>query len=142
MTTKWDNNSCSCAISSKCMTEIDCYNDSVLQFHTPHVKIADDLLTTPTTRLETIEEQMMIENWKPMLSYVNYFKSCASSVYTYTCSAKYHWIFVVTTLLGLLGGLRVVLNILVFVVIKWIRSKRRQSQQSLTNIQQSCLDAH
>ncbi|CAF1607131.1 unnamed protein product, partial [Didymodactylos carnosus] len=71
------------------------------------------------TTIEQIVDNLMVEQWNPLISYQSYFNECNPDQCTYTYVKNFDYIYTITTILGLIGGLNTVLKILIpkFVII-------------------------
>lgn len=76
---------------------------------------------TLNTSLETISSQLFIEDWTETTNYLSYFAQCQPKSCVYTFIEKRELIVLVTSVVGLLGGLTVILRILVPPSIKLIQ---------------------
>ena len=67
-------------------------------------------------------------NGKWNASYSDYFSKCQPSSCSYKIVTKTPWIVVITTLIGLFGGLVKILQISVPLIIKVVRHRRNVTQ--------------
>ena len=74
---------------------------------------------SPNTSTETIVNALFIENWSSTSLFSNYYRKCAPISCTYTFTQTGSVIFVITTLVGLFGGLTIVLRLAVFNLVHW-----------------------
>ena len=74
---------------------------------------------SPNTTIETIVNALFVENWSTTSSFSNYYRKCAPISCTYTFTQTGSVIFIITTLLGLFGGLTIVLRFVVFNLVHW-----------------------
>ena len=83
----------------------------------------------PTTKLEDIISDLLIEEWIVGSDADAHYDSCQPKVCTYTYATRFGVIYVVTSVIGLFGGLSVILRLLVPLFIKILMKqieKRRQ----------------
>ncbi|CAF4234895.1 unnamed protein product, partial [Adineta steineri] len=76
----------------------------------------------PNSTFEEIVNGLMIEQWNPSnqsVMYERYFNACRPSECTYTQETKNSIIYIVTTLIGLLGGLITALKLIVPRLVKF-----------------------
>lgn len=66
-----------------------------------------------STPLHIMIEQMMVENWTKTISYDSYFHECALEACRYSVTERRDIPFLITILLGIIGGLNVALKILI-----------------------------
>ena len=74
---------------------------------------------SPNTSIETIVNAVFVENWFTTSSFSNYYTKCAPISCTYTFTQRGSVIFVITTLLGIFGGLTIVLRLVIFNLVRW-----------------------
>jgi len=74
--------------------------------------------------IEEVVNQLMVEEWTPSRMYDNYYNACQPSQCTYTHQTKNSVIYIVTTLVGLIGGLITMLKLIVPRLVMFVRNKR------------------
>lgn len=94
-----------------------------------NISILDDNSTRfrPDTLIGTIVENMMIEQWNEQMNYFKYFELCDPEKCVYTYTASLSFLYTITTMFGLFGGLSVAFRITVHMIVRMIRNKRRVS---------------
>ncbi|CAF3532469.1 unnamed protein product [Adineta steineri] len=70
-----------------------------------------------------ILDQLMVEEWINSSIYENYYNECKPSYCSYTVTTKNSAIYIVTTLIGLIGGLITVLKLMVPMLVKVTRER-------------------
>ena len=86
----------------------------------------------PNSLIGTIVDNLMVETWNEEMYYDQYFKQCAPKQCTYTYTASQNFLYIVTTIFGLFGGLSVALRIAVPLIVRWIRNRIRRHRQPNT----------
>jgi hypothetical protein len=85
-----------------------------------------------------IVKEMFIESWSLNVSYEQFFQQCQPTSCSYTLIGRYNILYIITTIVGLYGGLSVLLKIVVpFTVYRLHTIIRRRR---LTNIQVAPID--
>ena len=79
----------------------------------------------PQTPIRILINHLMVETWDNNIQYNQYYEQCAPEQCTYTFTSRHNLLQVVTTLVGLFGGLSVGLKIIVSFVVRSIRSRVR-----------------
>ena len=79
----------------------------------------------PNSTVGDILNAIAIEHWNEQINYELYYRHCNPMNCFYTVTEKFNIPTVVTTVVGLVGGLSVVLRILIPPVIKFLRRYRR-----------------
>lgn len=78
---------------------------------------------SPTDAIETIFDEMMLEEWTILNDFSGYYETCAPSLCTYTITRRLDVIYVVSVVIGLFGGLSVTFRLIVPVatqMLHWI----------------------
>ena len=74
--------------------------------------------------IQELVDQLMVEEWNSSIMYENYYNECQPSECTYTHQTKNNVIYIVTTLVGLIGGLITVLKLIVPRLVMFVRKKK------------------
>jgi hypothetical protein len=81
----------------------------------------------PDTKLETIFNAMMIEDFNSSIFYDAFYRKCQPTSCTFTYRERSSLAFLITTVLGLFGGLNIILRLLCLGIIKLIIKRKRTS---------------
>ncbi|CAF1542592.1 unnamed protein product, partial [Adineta ricciae] len=81
--------------------------------------------------IEVILNKLMVEKWDWLIIYENYYNECATSRCSYTYETKNRPIYIVTTIIGLVGGLITVLRLFVPRVVNIIRRKKQMTRAEI-----------
>jgi hypothetical protein len=113
----------------RCFYNQSCIN-KILSYYTtvPSMNIAALNKTLLVHFLEnsTIQEvvdELMVEQWNHSIMYDQYYNECQPIECSYTHQTKNSIVYIVTTLIGLLGGLITVLKLIVPRVVMFVRKK-------------------
>ncbi|UJR07361.1 hypothetical protein I4U23_011647 [Adineta vaga] len=74
--------------------------------------------------VKSIVDSMMVEEWTINVSYSKYYDECAPNLCTYSQVKRRDMRFILTKLLGLLGGLTLVLSFIIPSIIRFLRQPR------------------
>ncbi|CAF1113284.1 unnamed protein product [Adineta steineri] len=88
-----------------------------------YVTALDSSLPSQYSEYSTIENllnNLMIEEWNPTQMYDRYYDECQPIECTYTIITRNNILYVITTLIGIIGGLTRVSKILVPISVKII----------------------
>ena len=113
-----------CFYNQTCINQLQSYS---LAKTTLNVTALNTSLPSHFFENSTIEEllnQLMVEEWNRSIIYENYYNDCQPSQCTYTHQTKNSVIYIVTTLVGLIGGLITVLKLIVPRLVMLVRNKR------------------
>ncbi|CAF1356920.1 unnamed protein product [Didymodactylos carnosus] len=116
----------------ECLFNEACLNNSI-KFHldvvsTINIRVLNISAATiykPNTSIEQIVLNMMIEQWNPNSFHKSYYDKCKPNYCTYTYVKRFGIVYIITTILALIGGLITVLQILVIRIIAFIRAKKK-----------------
>ncbi|CAF1258824.1 unnamed protein product [Adineta steineri] len=85
----------------------------------------------PNSTLKEVINQIMVEQFVPSIIYNSYYNACQPTECTYTYQTKNSIIYIVTTLIGLLGGLITVLKLIIPPVVMFIRKEKERSRPDI-----------
>ena len=117
-----------CFYSQSCVNAMKFYLNYTTNFN---VTALDPNLSSRyknSTLMDEILNNMMVEQWSWNDSYVNYYTKCQPLSCSYKLVTKTPFIVVLTSLIGLFGGLVKILQILVPLVIGFIRRQKNVPQ--------------
>ena len=83
----------------------------------------------PNITVDKIVTQLFIENWTNLISFKDYYNQCDPIECTYTFEERINIVYLITTILGIVGGLSVALRIITPFVVTFVR-KIYQCQHS------------
>ncbi|CAF1360181.1 unnamed protein product [Adineta steineri] len=66
----------------------------------------------PNTVVQTIIENIMVDKWQSSASYTNFYQKCRPALCSYTYEERSSAIFIITTIIGLFGGLNIALRLI------------------------------
>jgi flagellar motor switch protein FliM len=78
-----------------------------------------------TTKIKEIIEKLMIEQWNDQISFNAYYEQCNPSFCIYTYNKQGDMAYMITTTIGLIGGLTTILRIVIPLIVAFIRRKKR-----------------
>ncbi|CAF4128482.1 unnamed protein product, partial [Rotaria sordida] len=110
---------CSCTRSSSCLFPIDRY------FYFPlgssfNFSPLNENLSPPNETIESIINRLMIDSWTSNISFSSYYDICSPSSCTYQYISRNDLFFVITTILGIFGGLSLGLKLLTLIILRFI----------------------
>jgi hypothetical protein len=86
--------------------------------------IADSSRYGPTSTVQSMVDNLMVEEWTINISYDKYYSHCAPSLCTYFKVSRHSFVFVITKLLSLLASLTLVLQLVIPPVVRFIERLR------------------
>ncbi|CAF4114461.1 unnamed protein product, partial [Adineta steineri] len=127
------NSSLSCFFNQTCLDMIkNVIKNEVEPDQYVDIQILDINSTRfpPHTRIQIILDNLMIETWNENISYEKYYEKCAPEQCTYTYTSRNNPVQIITTLIGLFGGLSVALKIIVSLIVRRIRNRMRPHEET------------
>ena len=110
----------------ECLYDAACLDTITLSISNSTVIFNALDLSLPTrfasnTTLNEIVESLFIESWATNISFDKYYTECQLSACTYTIDYRQSIAIIITTIVGLYGGLTVVLHLLTPIIMKIVR---------------------
>ncbi|CAF2215269.1 unnamed protein product, partial [Rotaria magnacalcarata] len=107
-----------CFYNQSCMIELDEYLNTHLGSPFNFSKLNKNL-SSPNELVESILNKLMIDSWTTNISFSSYYSTCSPSSCTYEYTGRNDLFFVITTILGIFGGLSLGLKLLTLIVL-WL----------------------
>ena len=85
---------------------------------------------SPITTIGDIVDVLMIEEWTNMINYEMYYKTCKPLTCTYTSYHRFDWVYIITVLAAVFGGLCVALRVICPFLINLYFSCRRNRAET------------
>ena len=104
-----------------CWYDLNCIDDirTLFEFFgvplSENVTLLDSLRPSrfpPNTSIDIIVNQMMVEQWNSNSSYEKFYQKCNPAYCSYSYQERIHLVYIVTTILGLIGGLDIILRLI------------------------------
>ncbi|CAF4517793.1 unnamed protein product [Rotaria socialis] len=110
-------------LHSLLLSTLECYSNQIclnnLMAHLPSSNTLFNILNMndsknfiPTTPIDTLIDNLMIDEWLTEMDYHSYFAACRPLSCSYSYTVRFSILYIVTTLSGLCGGLIVILRFL------------------------------
>ena len=109
-----------CFYNDSCLSKITQLINSVVS-PTNFSKLQLSLLAlneSPYDPIDTLANKLFIQSWNNKSSYQSYFNQCHPLTCQYTYESRFNIIYIVTTVIGLLGGLNIALRLVVPPIVK------------------------
>ncbi|CAF1025688.1 unnamed protein product [Adineta steineri] len=109
-----------CFYNQTCINKLQSYfqGSSLMNVTALDTSMSSQFLENST--IGDILDQLMVEEWINSSIYENYYNECKPSHCSYTVTTKNSAIYIITTLIGLVGGLITVLKLMVPYLVKFI----------------------
>jgi hypothetical protein len=82
--------------------------------------------------LETLVEKLFVESWLETWNYSSYFSQCQPRYCRYVLNQRPAALYIITSLLGLYGGLSVVLHLIIPRVVEFFLKKRERQHSNMS----------
>jgi hypothetical protein len=108
-------------------TCLDIIQDEIRSDRSINVSILETNNTRfrPETTIGAIVDELMLENWGETIDYDKYYEQCAPKRCSYTFTSRNSALYILTTVVGILGGVTAVLKFVVPLVVGFIRERMR-----------------
>ncbi|CAF3917155.1 unnamed protein product [Rotaria sordida] len=118
----------------ECLYNITCINvlKNMYYFSNITFRSLDPLVSSSNVTVQTLINELMIVQWETNVNYDQYYLSCAPLQCNYSIHERVSLMYIVTTIIGLFGGLTVVLKIFVPISAKIVRKIRIYHRQQRT----------
>ncbi|CAF3532484.1 unnamed protein product [Adineta steineri] len=109
-----------CFYNQTCINKLQSYfqGPSLMNVTALDTSMSSQFLENST--IGDILDQLMVEEWINSSMYENYYSECKPSYCSYTVRTRNSAIYIITTLIGLVGGLITVLKLMVPYLVKFI----------------------
>lgn len=108
-----------CYYNLSCMIELDRHLDFPLG-PTFNFSPLNPILNSPNQTIQSIIDNLMIDEWLLNVSFTSYYKACAPLTCTFENKRRISFFFVLTTIVSLFGGLSLGLQILIVLILRLI----------------------
>ena len=118
----------------ECFYNQTCLNTTVSYFTTQEnftaMPIPESSQFQLNSTVQTIVDRLMLEKLTYNMSYKQYFTQCTPLSCTYTIVQRRSFGYILTKIIGLLGGLTITLGIVVPTIVRYIRNRRLAIQSA------------
>jgi hypothetical protein len=124
-----------CFYNQTCINRLQDYfssSNSSINVTALNTSLPSQYFTNST--IKQLIDNLMIEEWNGTRMYDRYYKECQPTQCTYTIETKNALIYIITTLIGVVGGLMTILKLTVPPVVKFVRNKRQRRQPTTGKI--------
>jgi hypothetical protein len=109
-----------CFYYDKCLSQIKQFINTT-RSPTNFTILKSSLNKNQYDRIEALANHLFIQSWYNETFYESYFNQCHPLTCEYTYESRFNLIYIVTTIIGFLGGLDVVLRLLLPLIVKLVR---------------------
>ncbi|CAF3881072.1 unnamed protein product [Adineta steineri] len=121
-----------CFYDQACISKVQSYLGSSTLMNVTALNISLSIQFLENSTISDIIDQLMVEEWINSSMYENYYSECQPLHCTYTVTTKNSVIYIITTLIGLVGGLITVLKLTVPMLVKFARKRMHKEVKTET----------
>ena len=123
-----------CLFDLSCLQELDLHWQSSKSINMIPLNLSVASRFTPGSRIETIVNSFMVDEWKWNVRYEKYFEICRPTECTYTVTSTRTIVLIITTLIGLFGGLVTSFKLIIPRLVGLIRWKLKPRVSIVTGM--------
>ncbi|CAF0907193.1 unnamed protein product [Rotaria sordida] len=117
-----------CLYNQTCLNQLkSIYFNSDLTFQS-----LDPTLSSPNVTVQTLINKLLVDRLEHCIDYNQYYSSCAPISCTYSYNQRVDSIYLVTSIIGLFGGLTIALKLFVPMIVKTIRHFKNYHHRNRT----------
>ena len=114
-----------CFYNQTCIDKFQSYINSPVSMNPRALNSSLQSQYLPNATIQLLLDQLMVERWNWSSMYESYYGECQPEECSYTYETKNDAIYIITTVIGLFGGLVTVLKLIVPYAVKLVRRKYR-----------------
>ncbi|CAF2577132.1 unnamed protein product [Rotaria sp. Silwood2] len=126
-----------------CLYDVSCINRIQFMYYSSNLTMhpLNRTLSAPSATVKSLLNQLMVNQWETSVNYESHFEACAPLTCTYSFNTQADLLYVVTTTIGVYGGISVALKLMVPYIVKIVHhlliDRRRRIQPTIDTISQS-----
>lgn len=128
-----------CYYNQSCLDTIHSQFRLPLSFNASALDLSNPSQFNTNSSIGSLVAQLMVENWTNTSSHIAFYNKCQPSICIYSYEDKNDLLIIITTIMGLIGGLASVLKIIVFLIVVFLHRYRRHVLQRQTPSQGNIL---
>ncbi|CAF1383656.1 unnamed protein product [Adineta steineri] len=113
-----------CFYNKTCINQVQSYFTKYLSMNLTTLDSSLLIGFSMNSTIQELVDELMVEEWNSSTIYDGYYNECQPSKCSYSYQTKNDAIYIITTLIGLVGGLITVLKLIVPRLIKMMRRKK------------------
>ncbi|CAF1483932.1 unnamed protein product [Adineta steineri] len=114
-----------CFYNKTCINQVQSYFTKYLSMNLTTLDSSLLIQFGMNSTMQELVDELMVEEWNSSTIYDGYYNECQPSKCSYSYQTKNDAIYIITTLIGLVGGLITVLKLTVPRLIKMMRRKKQ-----------------
>lgn len=82
------------------------------------IRPLNSTLSSSNVTVQSLMDTLMVDRWNSSVSFIHYYAICATPSCTYVVTERANLIYIITTIIGLYGGLSAAFEIIIPVLVK------------------------
>ncbi|CAF1524142.1 unnamed protein product, partial [Didymodactylos carnosus] len=119
-----------CFYNQSCIDESKTFMGSIYSLDVTALNSSAQSQYDPNSTVDAILAQLFVEKWNSGASFSSYYEQCRPLQCTFTYSGRNNIVYIVTTIIGLFGGLTKVLLVIIPSALKLVRRGKRPAEES------------
>ncbi|CAF4149719.1 unnamed protein product, partial [Adineta steineri] len=146
MVSSWNHLQSLLMSTLECFYNEECLGHLMQMINSATISTSDFILRQPSScspvrkeykTIENIVNDLFIYSWKYNTSYLSYFEQCQPLQCHYTYQSRINLIYIITTILGLIGGLNIILRLTTPIIFKlafkiWHIARRQRENATVS----------
>ncbi|CAF3767496.1 unnamed protein product [Rotaria sp. Silwood1] len=126
-----------------CLYDISCINRIQFMYYSSNLIMQplNRTLSAPNVPVQSLLKELMVDQWETSVNYERHFEACAPLTCTYSLNTQADLLYIVTTTIGVYGGINVALKLIVPYLVKMVHhlliDRRRRIQPMIDTISHS-----
>ncbi|CAF0769385.1 unnamed protein product [Adineta steineri] len=117
-----------CFYNVSCINEIQSYFTYYLSMNLTTLDTSLLVQFSMNSTIEELVDELMVEKWNSSIVYDGYYNACQPSKCSYSYETRNNVVYIITTVIGLVGGLITVLKLIVPRLVKMVRRKKEATR--------------
>ncbi|CAF1439702.1 unnamed protein product [Adineta steineri] len=123
-----------CFYNQTCINKIQSYFTRYFSMNSTALDISLLVQFGMNSTIQELVNELMVEEWNNATIYDGYYNECEPSKCSYSYQARNDLIYIITTVIGLVGGLITVLKLIVPRLVKKMRRKKKPTRSETSKI--------
>ena len=116
-----------CFYNQTCISEVQSYFTAAPPMNVTALDPSLLVQFMMNSTMEDVVDKLMVEKWIPSITYADYYNACEPLKCSYTHETKNSVIYIITTVIGLIGGLITVLKLIVPRAVAFVTMKHQRA---------------
>ena len=123
-----------CFYNDACFNRLTSRLQSSLPLNVTTLNTSSHSHFSTNATIKALLDELMVDDWYTNITYANYYAKCQPIKCTYTFEARNNMIYIMTTLISLIGGLMTVLKLICPRLVRLAQYTKRRKTQGVQGI--------